>query len=64
MRQRETNICMLSGDEQILASVYPTPQGGAGTQADQVNLFCICSGTLWVFSPDLSQPSGGVWFGR
>lgn len=65
MRQRETNIWMLSSDEQIVASVYPTPQGGAGTQADQVSLSLVyfCSGGVF-FSTFASLPVGFGGGGR
>ena len=56
---------MLSSDEQIVASVYPTPQGGAGTQADQVSLSLVyfCSGSVF-FSTFASPPVGFGGGGR
>lgn len=65
MRQRETNIWMLSSDEQIVAGVYPTPQGGAGTQVDQVSLSLVyfCSDVVF-FSIFASPPVGFGGGGR
>lgn len=63
MRQRETNIWMLSSDEQIVASVYPTPQGGAGTQVDQMSLSLVyfCSDVFFstIASPPVGFGGGG-----